>query len=87
MRSRIMENKKWIAFFIALSALLGFGASEVIDDKVHIPILEKTVVEFTQNDCPSAIVIAYTDTGKYYCECLGPECPCTKTEEILSELG
>ncbi len=39
-------------------------------------------------DCaPKVVGIAYTNTGKYYCDCIGAGCPCRSTEEILSVLG
>lgn len=79
-------EKKIIAIFMFLSALLGFGASEVVDEKIHIPLLETSAAEHPQK-CPAAIILAYTDSGKYFCECVGAECPCVSTEEILSELG
>jgi len=33
------------------------------------------------------VVIAYTDTDKYFCEGIGKEKKCIKTDDILSELG
>ena len=75
--------KSWI--IIILSAILGFGASELVDDKIQIPILEKPAAEI--QECPQAIIIGYVGNDKYYCECIGPDCPCVKTDEILSQIG
>ncbi len=81
-----MERPKlWKAFFMILSALLGFGAGEILDDKIDTPF-EAPAAECIIPSC-GEIVIAYTDQGKYFCECVGPECECKSTEEILSELG
>ena len=76
------------ALYLFLSALLGAGATEVTDEKVNIPIIEQPAIVSEQDAsaCTSKI-IAYTDTEKYYCDCIGVGCPCRTTEEILSELG
>ncbi len=84
-----MENKILVTILIAIGSLLGFTLSEVVDEKFTFPILEKPDLEkpVTTKECPSTKIIAYTDNDKYYCECIGPECPCTRTDEILSSLG
>ena len=72
-----------------LSALLGFGVAttDVVDDKIYVPILEQPEVEPAA--CPDAIILAYTADGKkYICKgIVGPDLDCTNTEEILSQLG
>ena len=72
-----------------LSALFGAAMAEITDDKIDIPILEKkeNADDGHASTCPDALILAYTDDDKYVCECMGMECPCTKTEDILSELG
>ena len=48
---------------------------------------EQTAVDTPlQPDCPIK-VIAYTNTGKYFCEGIGAGKKCISTDEILSELG
>lgn len=68
-----------------LSALFGVTLGEIIDDKIVIPILEKPAE--VPAACPEALILAYTEDEKYICKCIGPECPCKSSEEILSELG
>ena len=73
-----MVNKIWITFFLMLAGMAGWQANEMQDSQD----LENTVTT-----CPGNIILAYTDTDKYICECVGYECPCIDTDEILSELG
>src|SRR3990167_10181068 len=48
---------------------------------------EKTEITAAEpQDCPIK-VIAYTNTGKYFCEGIGEGKKCIRTTEILSELG
>lgn len=79
-------------FLMIVSALLGLGAGTTIDDKIDI------TVEKTEPKCITVIeqpvkIIGYVnncetgDLDKYFCDCVGPECPCESTEEILSKLG
>ncbi len=76
----------WSVLLLILSALIGGTVTELTDDKIDIPILEKP--ETPEKICPDAIILAYTADGeKHICECVGAYCPCTNTEEILSQLG
>lgn len=68
----------------------GWTQGYTIQDETIIPepqVVEKIVEKIVQRtDCPVK-VIAYTNTGKYYCEGIGPGQKCTSTTEILSQLG
>ena len=75
----------WSILTLILSALIGGVATELTDDKIDIPLLEKPAAP--EKVCPDAIILGYTEDQKYICECVGPECPCINTEEILSSLG
>ena len=83
-----MENKLITSIILIFTTLFGVGIGELLDEKVHIPILEvpQALLDEVENYC-STTIIAYTDDAKYFCKCIGPECPCEKTEEILTELG
>ena len=82
-----MSKNIWTAFLIILSGVLGFGMNDALDDNIgKLAICPPTNECPQENECRST-VIAYTDNEKYICECLGAECPCIKTEEILSKLG
>ncbi len=48
------------------------------------PVVCEPEIQYINSD---AIIIAYTDTDKYFCECFGVDCPCYTTDEILSQLG
>ena len=77
-----------------------YAKSKGIDPKVFIkeatvdePVIAtcEPITQFVEKvvystDCPIK-VIAYTNTGKYYCEGIGPGQKCTSTNEILSSLG
>lgn len=83
-----MENKILKAIILILTALFGGVITEVTDDKIEIPILEKPEVETPAVQCVDAIILGYTCDGKkHICECVGDKCPCVSTEEILSSLG
>ena len=85
-----MEDGTILAIIcMILSALFGVAIGEITDDMIDIPILEKkeNADDGHVSTCPDALILAYTDDDKYVCECIGVECPCTKTEDILSELG
>ena len=84
-------KNSWAAIFMIISALLGFSTGEVLDDKIESPFekgdcIAVEVPEYQAIECPIK-VIAYTDSGKYFCEGVGTEYPCVSTEEILSQLG
>ena len=64
-----------------MAGLAGWEANDVVENIYENPTtIEKGV-------CPGNLILAYTETDKYICECVGVDCPCIKTEEILSELG
>jgi len=81
-----MRNKLLGIIALILSSLFGAATTEFFDDRIQIPIIEKPEIIKV---CPDVTgrIIAYTDNEKFYCECIGPECPCVRTEEILSEIG
>ena len=92
-----MENKLITSIILIFTTLFGVGIGELLDEKVHIPILEIPQEIFdeaenfkeTENQC-NPIIIAYMSNGdKYYGKCsgLGSSCKLTKSEEILTELG
>lgn len=58
----------------------GWTQDFIVEDEIAEP------EDQTIPDCPVK-VIAYTDNGKYFCDCIGAGCPCIHTDEILSELG
>ena len=88
-----MASKLLTAFLMIVSALLGFSTGEVTDDKVQSPLEHGDCPVAAEKECPQEAaqcpikVIAYTDSGKYFCEGIGPGAQCKSTEEILSELG
>ena len=85
-----MENKIWISFFLMIAGLFGWQANDVAetlyDDEIDA-IIDRAFGPEEEAGCPGNIILAYTDTDKYICECVGVECPCIDTDEILSELG
>ena len=50
-------------------------------------IEDEQTKEISEDCAPKVVGIAYTEKGKYYCDCIGQGCPCRSTDEILSELG
>lgn len=85
-----MQSETLIAIIcLVLSAIFGVAIGEITDDKIVLPILEKSEADdgHAVGPCPDAIILAYTEDDKYLCECVGADCPCIKTEEILSQLG
>ena len=83
-----MANKIWTAFFLIISALLGYGSSEIIDQtscQADEPLGCQA--------CPKATVLAYVnncETGeqdKYFCDDIGIDAECKSTVQILSEIG
>ena len=52
-------------------------------------ILDEQLEDVTppDNSGCSIKVIAYTNTGKYFCEGIGQDKKCVKSDQILSELG
>ena len=94
-----MADKKknlWTAFFMILSALLGFGGGEVmnVQKDTTCPTTESPFTEcpVTIPDCPIKVIgyvnnCATGETDKYFCDYIGVDAPCKSTDEILSELG
>ena len=91
-----MENKILKTIILILTAIFGGAVTELTDDKIKIPIIERAdcpeipALELV-TECPAATnVIAYMCNGdKYYGKCnrLGPSCELTKSDEILTKIG
>lgn len=82
-----MVNKLWTIILTIFGIFTGGIAGEALDDQIYIPVFEKDIRLSETLECPTAVIIAYTDSEKFICECIGADCPCRSTEEILSELG
>lgn len=92
-----MKEAIWTTVFLILSAIAGFTIGEIIDDPTDKSFVGQLLERdkkcnepgnvITDSVCSPVILLYDCQGNKAICECIGTDCPCVKTEEILSEMG